>query len=120
MVGRAGATARPSGGDGSRAGPSLIELSLAAREQLDALLLHFGLRERSEAIRSLVAAIDHAEKQIESNTAARLPAPRPYPSLARPGRVWTKAGRYWVAYSPTTPPVILAVFYDQADIPGRL
>jgi hypothetical protein len=81
MVGRAGATARPSGGDGSRAGPPLIELSLAAREQLDGLLLHFGLRERPEAIRSLVAAIDQATEQIESNTAARLPASRPIPRL---------------------------------------
>jgi hypothetical protein len=31
-----------------------------------------------------------------------------------------KSGRYWIAYSAMTPPVILAVFYDQANIPGRL
>jgi hypothetical protein len=31
-----------------------------------------------------------------------------------------KAGRYWVAYLTTSPPVIAAVFYDAADIPCRL
>jgi hypothetical protein len=31
-----------------------------------------------------------------------------------------QAGRYWVAYSTTKPPVIVAVFYDAANIPGRL
>lgn len=98
----------------------MIRLSSDAQAQLDALLSHFDERERPEAIRSLVAAIDRAAERIERNTAARLPAPRPYPSLARQGRVWMKSGRYWIAYSTTTPPVIMAVFYDQADIPGRL
>ena len=28
-------------------------------------------------------------------------------------------GRYWIAYSTTAPPVIVGVFYDTADIPGR-
>jgi hypothetical protein len=31
-----------------------------------------------------------------------------------------KAGRYWIAYSTKQPPVIVAVFYETADIPGRL
>jgi hypothetical protein len=31
-----------------------------------------------------------------------------------------KAGRYWVAYNTTQPPVIVAVFYETANIPGRL
>jgi hypothetical protein len=31
-----------------------------------------------------------------------------------------QAGRYWVLYRTTTPPVVVAVFYDAADIPGRL
>jgi len=46
-----------------------------------------------------------------------LAAPKPYPELARAGRAWVKAGR--IAYSLTTPPIILAVFYDQADMPRR-
>jgi hypothetical protein len=49
-----------------------------------------------------------------------LPAPRPYPWLAAPGDAWVHAGRYWFAYRGTAPAVIFAVFYDQADIPGRL
>jgi plasmid stabilization system protein ParE len=98
----------------------VIRLSLDAQAQLDALLAHYDEIERPEAVRSLIAALDLAVEQIEGNTAARLPAPRPYPSLARPGRVWMKSGRYWIAYSTTTPPMILAVFYDQANIPGRL
>jgi hypothetical protein len=48
-----------------------------------------------------------------------LPAPRPYPELARPGQAWLKAGRYWIAYGTGAPPVILAVFFETADIPGR-
>jgi hypothetical protein len=31
-----------------------------------------------------------------------------------------KAGRYWVLYRTTTPPVIIAVFFETANIPGRL
>jgi hypothetical protein len=31
-----------------------------------------------------------------------------------------KAGRYWVAYRPTAPRVILGVFFETADIPGRM
>jgi hypothetical protein len=29
-------------------------------------------------------------------------------------------GRYWFSYTLARPPVILAVFYDAANIPGRL
>jgi hypothetical protein len=47
-------------------------------------------------------------------------APRPYPALAELGRAWIYAGRYWFRYTTTTPPVVLSVFYDAADIPGRL
>jgi len=73
-----------------------------------------------EAIRAFRAALDQAERKIESNPAAGLAAPRPYPRLARPGRAWMKAGRYSVAYSTTQPPVIVAAFYETANIPGRL
>jgi hypothetical protein len=40
--------------------------------------------------------------------------------LARPGRAWIHSGRYWIAYSTTEPAGIVAVFYDAADIAGRL
>jgi hypothetical protein len=70
-------------------------------------------------VRSLNAALIAAESSILRNPDAGLAAPRPYPQLVRPGRLWTKAGRYWIAYAPD-PVVILAVFYDSADIPGRI
>ena len=69
-------------------------------------------------MRNLAAALREATRNIE--TQVGLPAPRPYPELARPGHAWTHAGRYWVVFSTTDPPVIEAVFYDEADIPGRL
>ncbi len=31
-----------------------------------------------------------------------------------------KVGRYWLAYSLDDSPVIIAVFYDAAGIPGRV
>ena len=90
-----------------------------ARQQIAALRDHYERRERPEAATSLQAALLKAEQQIETRPEAGLPSPRPYPALARPGRAWVKAGRYWIAYSPTTPPVILGVFYETADIPNR-
>ena len=68
----------------------------------------------------MVAALAEAEAKIEGNPADGLPAPRPYPALKRPGRAWIKAGRYWVAYRTKTPLMIVAVFFETADIPGRL
>jgi hypothetical protein len=38
----------------------------------------------------------------------------------RGGRAWVKAGRDWVAYRTTQPPVIVAVFYETANTPNRL
>jgi hypothetical protein len=32
----------------------------------------------------------------------------------------SQVGSYWVAYSTAEPPVITAVFYATADIPGRV
>jgi hypothetical protein len=50
----------------------------------------------------------------------RRPAPRPYPELVQPGRLWLKAGRYWIAYRTHPTPAIVAVFFETANIPGRL
>lgn len=93
--------------------------STQAAAQVEALQRHYRARNRLEAAHNLAAALAEAEARIERDPAAGLPAPRPYPDLARPGRAWTKAGRYWIAYSTTQPPVILGVFYEAADIPGR-
>jgi hypothetical protein len=35
-------------------------------------------------------------------------------------RLWIKEGRYWIAYNPAPEPTIVAVFYESANIPGRL
>jgi plasmid stabilization system protein ParE len=99
----------------------LIEYTPEALSQIDGLVRHYEEdRERTEAIRAFLAALDEAERKIELNPAAGLAAPRPYPRVARPGRAWVKAGRYWVAYSITRPPVIVGVFYETANIPDRL
>ena len=34
--------------------------------------------------------------------------------------MWVKVGRYWFAYSLDDPPVFTAVFYEAADISGRV
>lgn len=93
--------------------------SAEAAAQVDELRRHYQSKGRLEAVRNLAAALVQAEAQIERDPTRGLPAPRPYPSLARPGRAWTKAGRYWIAYGTSSPPVILGVFYETADIPNR-
>jgi hypothetical protein len=82
--------------------------------------LHYENLGRIEAINALEVALEAAERRIEQNPSASLAAPRPYPHLARRGRAWVTSGRYWVAYSTAQPTVILAIFYDMANIPGRL
>jgi len=94
--------------------------SAEAERQVDALRRYYEALGRTDAVRHLIAALIEAEGDIENNPSAGLKAPRPYPQLARAGRMWTKAGRYWIAYTTGVPPSILAVFYDTADIPGRL
>ena len=81
---------------------------------------HYTRLERPEAGLSLIRAIDEAMTRIERNPGDGLPAPRPYPDLAQPGERWIKVKRYWIAYSVTSSPEIRTVFYDAADIPGRL
>jgi len=98
----------------------LIAYTPRASRQVDALIHHFEALERAEAIRGLIAALNEAEQRIDRNPDAGLSAPRPYPALARAGWAWVKCGRYWVVYSTRRPPVILGVFYETADIPGRL
>ena len=70
-------------------------------------------------MRNLVAAVAEAAHLIERSPAAGLPAPRPYPALARPGQAWVKVGSYWVRYGTRTPVAITGVYYETADIPRR-
>jgi hypothetical protein len=83
-------------------------------------LRHYARIGRPEAGQNLIAAIDRGMTRIERDPTAGLPAPRPYPSLARAGRAWIKVGSYWIAYRTANPPVIVSVFYATANIPGRL
>ena len=69
-------------------------------------------------MRNLDRALNEAEARIACHPETGLPAPRPYPELARDGEAWTRVGRYWIAYSTIKPPVILGVFHESADTPG--
>ncbi len=59
------------------------------------------------------------DREQPSRRACRA-APLSASRAAGPARAWVKAGRYWVAYNTTQPPVIVAVFYETANIPARL
>lgn len=98
----------------------MVRLSRRAEQQVAELSRHYDRLGRPEARQSLLAALRQAAQEIEEAPSFGLPAPRPYPSLASPGRAGVKSGRYWVAYRTTDPPLIVAVFFDGADIPGRL
>lgn len=98
----------------------MIELSRRAQQHVAALERHFDSLDRDAAVLNPTAALAEASDQIEGDPTAGLPAPRPYPQLGKPGRLWLHVWRYWIAYSTATPPVILAVCYDTANIPKRL
>jgi hypothetical protein len=98
----------------------LIVYTARAIRQVRDLRIHYEALGREEAVESLDRALTQAERAIVADPFAGLIAPRPYPALARPGQAWIKARRYWVGYEIKTPPVIVAVFYEMADIPGRL
>ncbi len=97
----------------------MIALTPEARRQVRALRDHYAERHPPDAVRGLRTAIEVAWDKIVTDPAGGLAALRPCPHLAMPGRAWIKAGRYWIAYR-TIPPVIVAVFYETANIPGRL
>ena len=98
----------------------MIALSPEAEAQLDALIAHYEAVGRVEASINLLNALQRAKVRILETPEAGLPAPRPYPSLAKAARRWIIEGRYWISYSLTIPPVISGVFYAMADIPNRL
>ncbi len=97
----------------------MIDYAQEALDQIDALTRHYLRLNRPEAVTRLDSALRTAEDQIERTPWVGVPAPRPYPTLTRPGIVWILSWRYWIGYKASPEPVIVAVFYDQADIPGR-
>jgi plasmid stabilization system protein ParE len=98
----------------------LIEFTPEAEQQLDDLRNHYLRAQRLKALRTLGVAMLEAAAEIERNPGAGLPAPRPYPRIAREGQSWVKAGHYRVAFRTTPTLAISAVFYDGANIPKRL
>ena len=98
----------------------MIPLTPEAEAQLDDLLAHFERLERPRASRNLILTLEDAAARIEHAPHEGLPAPRPYPSLARLGFLWTKSGQYWIAHMVLdSGPIIAGVFHDTADIPNR-
>ena len=98
----------------------MIRYSPRARSQIRSLTAHYERLERDEAVSNLSAALRNAEARIARAPHEGLPAPRPYPILTPANRLWIKEGRYWIAYRLSPKPIIVGVFYDSADIPGRV
>lgn len=90
-----------------------------AQDQLHALEQHYAALGRSQAIRNLAHALAEASLVMLNAPHLGLPAPRPYPTQARPGLFWLKRGRYWISFR-LPGPTITGIFFDQADIPGQL
>ena len=97
----------------------MIGLSPEAQAQIDRLIVYYESKNRIEASTNLLKSLDRARARIALSPAAGLPAPRPYPSLKRPGRLWITEGAYWIAYTATEPPIISGVFFVTSDIPTR-
>jgi len=98
----------------------LVDLSPEAQAQLKALIVHYEALHRPAATRNMLSAVEAAQGRIAANPTGGLAAPRPYPRLRKPGRLWIKAGRYWISYSNTKPPIISGVFFETVDIPKWL
>jgi len=99
----------------------LIEYSPSARRHVLELRRHYVARERPEAILNLVRAIEDANRRISRSPSSGIPAPRPYPGLARRGLLWVKSGAYWFGYvASRDAAVVAAVFHETANIPDRL
>ena len=97
----------------------MVALGAKAARQVEQLRSHFEENGRPEATRNLILALQRARDRIGQDPHAGLAAPRPYPSLAHPGERWIKEGRYWFTHTLASPPMIIAVFFETADIPGR-
>jgi plasmid stabilization system protein ParE len=98
----------------------LIALTPEARRHVQALHAYYEQHDRPEAARALRKALTAAWEKIITTPETGLPAPRPYPRLAQPGRAWLKSGRYWIGYRTQPTSAIVAVFFETANIPGRV
>ena len=98
----------------------MILLTPEARRHVRELYAYYEERDQPEAARALRKALTAASEKITTAPGAGLPAPRPYPRLARPGSTWLKSGRYWIGYQTQPTTAIVAVFFETANIPGRV
>jgi plasmid stabilization system protein ParE len=99
----------------------VIPLSRTAAKQLHELTRYYADRDRDDAIENLIQSVERASERYQASRGLFYSAPRPYPSLVRPGWKWTKEGRYWIAFRQgKRGPVISAIFHEAADIPRRL
>jgi plasmid stabilization system protein ParE len=96
----------------------VIALSPEADAHLARLTEHFESLNRLHAAQNLLLALEAARSRLVSEPGVGLPAPRPYPDLGRLGFRWIVERHYWIAYTPTDPPVITAIFHETANIPG--
>ena len=99
----------------------MIRRTRTTSRQIDELLDDYMIKERDGAIDNLNRAVREALAAIEAKPSAGRPYPATYRALADRGFSWMKIHRYWFAYSTHKGyPVLTNVFYEEADIPGRV
>jgi hypothetical protein len=99
----------------------VIRVIARARAQIAILTAYYVDRDRDDAIKNLKRAVITACNRILVQIGPFYPAPRPYPSIARPGWLWLKTGSCWVVLGETgTGYVIHALFHESANIPDRM
>lgn len=99
----------------------MVLITATARAQLETLEEHYARLGRDLAVVRMLEAVAMAELRIEKGLGPFYDAPRPYPGVRREGRQWLKEGAYWIAF--TAEPdeqAIVAIFYEAANIPGRI
>ncbi len=99
---------------------ALIDDTPTARRHVNELISNDRAKRRPEAIRNLQAALATVEATLEAGIPRARVFPATYPRLARPGRAWIKEAIYWIADNQTDPPVIVAVFWESADLARRV
>ena len=98
----------------------ILPYTARAAGHVDSLVTHYlEEKKRPEAVGGLLRALTEASAAILARRARLYDAPRPYPELKQHGTYWVYSRPYWIAFRRSDNPVISAVFYNEADIPGR-
>lgn len=96
-----------------------IQYTATAADQVVALFDYYEAKERPAAMSSLLDTLESAWRIIVGAPDGGMPAPTPYPQVARKGVRWLHVGSYWIAFRQAPRLTIAAVFHDRSDIPGR-